>query len=110
MRSLELFRGPELVQFALERDHLYDLVDLDTGAQGAFRIQAGTITVQWFEQISGGVAVLNNEQICTRTENGTKRCYALFDPGPKFSAVGCVYLLQSVYEKRNACLRLPPGF
>jgi hypothetical protein len=51
--------------------------------------------------------VLNSEQICTRTESGAKRCYALFEPGPKLSVSGCIYILQSVYEHRNACLVAP---
>ena len=100
-QSLDLLSGPELLNFALKTNHSFDLIDFDTGARGHLRIQNGTISVQWVDFISGGVAVLNDEQICTKAENGTKRCYALFVPGPKLSAAGCAYVIQSVYEHRS---------
>ena len=103
--GLELLSGADLVTFGLETDHSFELTDLTTAAAGKFVIHSAQIEVVWADTVSGDVFILKDKQICTKGAGGVKRCYALFMPNSETKEAQCTYFVESVYERRVACLK-----
>lgn len=98
-------KGDAVLQFAFSNQS-FELSDIDSDKEGYFRIEGNMLFVQWNDFVVGRIAVLNEEQVCTRSESGKKRCYALFKPNEDLRERGCMYLIQSVYEDHhNAYLK-----
>jgi hypothetical protein len=103
--KMKMLEGNDLVTFAIETNHSFELTDVTTGKSGKFVIASGHLEVSWADLVVGDAVVLNEKQICTKTCAGVKRCYALFIPGAEYKSLNCTYLLESVYEEAGACLR-----